>query len=263
MAGTGRGAITITGQTTGVPAQSIHNSQHPDVLSHTCTDTLNPIDVEPLTGPSAVAQSALGREFSNWDWTYDWTQSWNGILNIDIYESVDFFGLRGQCTLGAHLEATYTAPITELAPRFRWIQIIITNDPATGKISPYVDGFTSDSYPFYYDEPMINQVRFEDWPSRECPCLGFTSWQAELYLADWTIDPGDITDHNVRVYEGIRWGFEIDCPVPPVTIPDSNPWDLDNGGQGPPVPAPNAGLLVLLGIGLCMRLRQFGRAIGR
>jgi hypothetical protein len=83
----------------------------------------------------------------------------------------------------------------------------------TGKISPYVDGFTADGYPFYFDEPRSNQNPFVDWPRRECPCLGYTWWQAELYLADWYTVPGS-ADTHVVLYEGIRWGFDIDCHVP-------------------------------------------------
>jgi len=223
---------------------------------------LNPIDVERLTGPSAMAQSTLGSEFSNWDFTYDRSQSWNGILNIDIYEAVDFSGIRGQCVMGAHLEATYTAPLVESPPRFRWIQIIITNDPATGRSSPYVDGFTIDGYPFYYDETVFNKTHFEDWPSRECPCLGYTSWQAELYLADWTFISDDFTDRNVKVYEGIRWGFEIDCSISSGQVPEGNGTDTKN--STPPVPIPGAGLLAFFGIGLTiLGMRRFGRTGGR
>ena len=202
-------AITITGETTGSPASVQHPGTNP--LNHNCVDNLNPNTIQRLSGPSADAVTALERDFSDWNLGYNYDQEWTGTLDILDYSAHDY----GQHIMGADLYATYShegPPID----RFRWIQIIITNDPLNGGTSPYVDPFPNDdTKPFYWMEDEFPDHDFVDKPKRFCPEPGLTTWRADLYLSDWF---GPKENKTVVLYEGIRWGFDISCVPEPATM---------------------------------------------
>jgi hypothetical protein len=225
--------ITITGQTVG---NSPVQHECPQPVTHNCVDSLNPNPIEHLTGPSAACQAALSRDFNDWSITYNWTQPWTGNLTINSYEARDYsdgipthigcIPLRYDDDviiggMGAHLDATYNPLASDNIDRFRWVQIISTNVPQPGATSPYVDPWGNppeDNLPFYWMEGEHDPNNFVDYPSRSCPCPGYTWWHAELYLTDWYKVPGDPKDNHLFICEGIRWGFDITCVPEPATI---------------------------------------------
>jgi len=210
-----RATPQLVGMTTGSPATLQHVCG-----DHTCVDTLDPNPVVHLTGPSAACQTAMAG--TGWTITYNYMQPWNGTINITSYEALDY----GGCVMGAHLAATYTPDPGDKIDRFRWVQIVSTNAPLAGQPSPRVDGIQpDDGLPFYWREADYTDAnyttiyQFRDYPRRPCPCPdGYTWWEAELYLADWYTVPGQTADNHLILYDGIRWGFDIQCVPEPLTL---------------------------------------------
>ncbi len=255
----------VTGQTTGNPV-TVSHGPCPEPVDHYCVDTIDAIQW--LAGPSQNAITALGRDFKDWTVTYNYTHPFNGTINITTYAARDYhdgIDLHEGCIpteyilpdgtkvviggMGATLKASYVPdPLKpDSIHRFVWVQIIDTNVPLGGTTSPYVDPRPNDdTYPFYWrvaDEGAAGRLDFSDSPSRECPCLGNVTWHAELYLADWYEKPmGATTDTYLILYDGIRWGFEINCVVPL-----------------PPAAWSAAAMLgVMLGAGIMRRVRRQG-----
>jgi hypothetical protein len=266
-AGTARAAITIWGGL-GNPGSAGHIC--PEPVWHMCEDRLAPNPVERLTGPSEECKQAMKKYFPDWTVTYNYTQPWNGDLFITKYAAIDagegqtkhspgcivrrtaggWTGGMGADLLGMYWPHIHNPllpgdPPTDDITRFRWIQIVGTSDPSSaGATSPYVDPYgnpAEDDKPFYWMEneygPNRTPFNFEDvGPRRTCPCPGHKWWRGELYLSDWYKVPGAPKDNHVIIYEGIRWGFDIDCNLA--------------------LPEPASLILLLPGGLLCLRLRR-------
>ncbi len=238
IAGTCSAEINIEGQKTGTSPVS---HECPEPVTHMCVDRLNPNPITRLAGPSQAFIDAFNTYFPDWSYTANYTKPWTGTLTIDSYKAVDYgvgsekhdpgcIDIPGLHGMGAELKCHYAPGDNDGIERFRWIQIIITSDPAGGlaPYTPYVDPWgdpPEDNLPFYFKEGewtdwgLADEKWFLDRPRRECPCLGTVSWQAELYLVDWRTVPGSTTDNYVFVTEGIRWGFEINCVPEPGILP--------------------------------------------
>jgi len=111
----------------------------------------------------------------------------------------------------------------------RWIQFIDTNAPILpGLPRPYLDPQPNDdTLPFYWTNaelpaetalaigPNFVNLQFKDRPSRPLN-LAPVNWRADLYLASVinVPNPGGGITANVAIHDGLRWGFEIQCPGP-------------------------------------------------
>ncbi|XZO04268.1 MAG: hypothetical protein ACM65L_11365 [Microcoleus sp.] len=140
--------------------------------------------------------------------------------------------------VGAGIELNYRRGRGDTTRDLRWIQWVNTNHPAhvkqhDNKVSKYLDNVGRENTPFY---PGSTE-RLADRSYREDP-LNEHYWIAEAYLADIeTFSRKDknqltITETNVRIYNGIRWGWKNKVtrrrkqpvPVPvPVPIPTPKP----------------------------------------
>jgi hypothetical protein len=116
------------------------------------------------------------------------------------------------------IDLTYTrAESDPLIEHLFWIQLVATNRPLGGVDSPYVDPRPNDdALPFYWTlAEDINPLRgnktdtsYEFFDNSKRPAAGHPdaiSWRGELMLASWE----DNNAHNVTVYDGLRWGWDM------------------------------------------------------
>ncbi|MEG4168734.1 hypothetical protein QUA16_10725, partial [Microcoleus sp. S13_C3] len=175
--------------------------------------------------------------------------------------------------VGAGIELNYRRGRGDTTRDLRWIQWVNTNHPAhvkqhDNKVSKYLDNVGRENTPFY---PGSTE-RLADRSYREDP-LNEHYWIAEAYLADIeTFTRKDkneltITETNVRIYNGIRWGWKNKVtrrrkqpvPVPvPVPVPKPTPAPV-------PVPeeyCPPPGLLTKSGSAIVASSSSGGGGIG-
>jgi len=114
---------------------------------------------------------------------------------------------------GAQIKALYNlgAPLAA-GQSLQWVQVINTNDPFPGKISPYLDNAKAPSQPFYsytmenriYVLP-VNQLNFYDYSQRspdDLSAINPIGWSANLYPVIW-----DNATNSFTVENGISWGW--------------------------------------------------------
>lgn len=161
-----------------------------------------------------------------------------GSLTIDRYNAWCLPGIGG-----AHIRARYNdgvagptwqpAAVPPAAPNvsYRWIQEINTNKPLGGVGAPYIDPRPNDDppgtppLPYYWTdaETLVHtngvnangpfDLDFSDVPRRECDQEVF--WWADLFLVseNQLTDPSLGAPHQITIYDGIRWGFDL-TPTP-------------------------------------------------
>jgi hypothetical protein len=185
------------------------------------TVTLNPDPVTYLAGATAAMKVALAADFPAWTFTY--AAGLNGTLNIDQYKATS----AGPHNGGGLLELTYTRATTDPAiTDLHWIQMVVTNVPlGGGPITGYIDPRPNDdTLPFYWTlvedgqpangNKTATTYHFFDNSSRNLHTPNFITWRGDLMLASWNgADPG-----NVTVYDGIRWGWDLQAVPEPSSL---------------------------------------------
>jgi hypothetical protein len=116
-------------------------------------------------------------------------------------------------TGGAHFEALYNNVAALPAGRaLQWVQVINTNVPLGGAISPYLDNAGKPGAPFYTytvenrnSSLPANQLNFYDFSRRDPATLSTTNpitWSANLY-------PVIYNSTNIEVQNGLSWGWTM------------------------------------------------------
>lgn len=189
--------------------------------SHGGTNELIPDPVRYLSPPLESGPGAkLFYELRHGDtpfpgWTFRTGEALNGTLTIDDYHS----RFVGEHRSGGQIEIRYNRIAGE-PENLRWIQMIMTDDPLGGAISPYIDPFPSDDplgqdLPFYYTQAEIPDhtngkdydLHFYDFSKRVHLPDTSVSWRADLYLASWDEQFPPV----VWIHDGIRWGWNAQC----------------------------------------------------
>jgi len=138
-----------------------------------------------------------------------------GTFNVTTYDA----GFAG-CFGGVKIRVSYVPGAGDpTGANVAWAQSIDTNAKlagADGPGNPYLD--INDSaetwdppvYPFQYADD-----HFFDFPKRECPgeCGALTYWEGHALLSEV-----DYTNKKLTVYQGIDWGFNIECTTPPPVV---------------------------------------------
>ncbi len=170
------------------------------------------------TPAAAGGNTDFTNAFNAWEddnegWTIVNAGALSGTFQITTFDA-KFDG----CSGGVEFQVTYVPGEGDPAVGdTNWAQAIDTNDPLGGKTSPYLDiasGKDEDPplYPHSYPDGY-----FYDWPKRGCPddCEETVSWEGHLYLTAI-----DRAAEKLSLYEGIVWGFGLDCVVPePAMLP--------------------------------------------
>lgn len=190
-------------------------------------------------GPDSIFLSA----WNNWNeeagnpkgWSLRNGRELNGSFNISTYDA-RFDGSLG----GVEIWIEYVPGEGDpLIGDLWWSQAIYTNQRlpgAAGPGNPYLD-IKIDPSPMVWDPPLYpyqyTNHAFYDFPKRACPGPGaVTFWDGLAYLSMVDYDRKILT-----TFEGVDWGFEIDCVL---------------------IPAPGAILLVSIGVSLVSWLRRRG-----
>jgi hypothetical protein len=150
-------------------------------------------------------------------WTLTDGGALTGTFNVSKYDA----GFSG-CSGGVEIRVSYVPGAGDpTGADVAWAQSIDTNVKkagAEGPGNPYLDIKTSattedpPAYPFQYADK-----HFYDFPKRECPgeCGALTSWEGRAFLSEV-----DYTNKELTVYQGINWGFNIECTTPPPLVVD-------------------------------------------
>ena len=196
------GALTLSADVTIVnPAGANHTPKS------TCPalDGSNQLKPDPATHlpPPQAGQGVLA-ELANGDspfpgWTFNAGAALSGTLTINYYHSV----FEDTHYSGANIKATYTPGAGDPAT-LRFVQMIETDDPATGATSPYIDPYPNDDptnapLPFYWTEKQTKKygLTFSDASRRYHPPTSSVTWRGNLYLTSWDgKTPGTVTVHD-------------------------------------------------------------------
>lgn len=203
------GALTLTGALTPAPAV-VYDNPCPIHPGYACTTTAPDITHLP-TGRNVEFETAFYQALpGEWDptgWTLNWsTQAIDAVLNVTTYRA--FAHGSGAPDAGAELRIQWT-PTAEQSD-LKWIQGLHTNRSRQG-----IADYTLDIYTFTANKPPLypyqyTDHRFYDAPTRNCEVGQDIYWQGLLYLARV-----DRTNKIATIYEGLSWGFTIDCSAVP------------------------------------------------
>jgi hypothetical protein len=208
-------ALTLTGLTT-PPQPTATLDPCPEHPGRSCVATVH--DAQLLsTGPNAALIAAWNTALPGiWNpslWQLNWSATpLDTTLNITTYEAHNY--PPGDPNYGAYyaggeirVEWTPTPDQSDL----RWIQALHTNRPAGTASQNYLDCYINrpplDMPPAYMYSYADHH--FYDKPGRWCEADQHIYWDAYLYLARI-----DRTAKSVTIYEGIQWGWTLDCVVP-------------------------------------------------
>ena len=116
---------------------------------------------------------------------------------------------------GAKFEADYLqTDVVAAGKQLHYLQVIRTNDPLNGAVSPYIDPKPNDdNLPFYWTSNEVatrsssRTVHFTDFSKRDPATLTSTNpitWNADLYQVEY-----DSANSAVTVRDGISWGWKM------------------------------------------------------
>jgi hypothetical protein len=209
------GALTLSGSVTPNPFAAV-NDPCPEHPGYHCVATARQAEVLG-TGPNAAFLAAwntvLPREWDPAGWTLSWsTDPLDVALNLTTYQAFNYKPTDpeyGTFYAGAEIRIEWTpAPGIE---DLRWVQAIHSNRARYSTTDYYLDVSTlrppqdqPPVYPYSYADR-----RFYDKASRWCEADRHIFWDGYLYLARV-----DRAARAVAIYEGILWGYTIDCLVP-------------------------------------------------
>ena len=206
-------------------------------------DGTNELEPLPITYLAPASTKGLIAEITGGDtklpappWKFVKGAALGGTLHVDVYRSA----FKDTHISGGEISLRYVKGKGDPAT-LRWVQLITTDAPLNGAVSPYIDPFPNDDpkgqdLPFYYTESEIEDringtnkfgaydLRFYDFSSRNHPPNARVTWVADLYLVSWDKKrPGVVTIHD-----GVRWGWKAGCArnlpaVPPMVPGDDAP----------------------------------------
>ncbi len=154
---------------------------------------------------------------------YTTTTAAGGAVAISTYEA----GYRGG-NGGGHIEALFTpAAAPPAGSTLRWAQVITTNDPLGGKVSPYLDTHLPAGGGVFYDwagstTPLASgQLPFYDFSTRspaDLATINPITWNASLYPT--VVNAAN----NIEVHAGVSWGWNMKkAPVGTASAIFTNP----------------------------------------
>jgi hypothetical protein len=209
------GALTLAGLVTPSPAAAVNDPcpEHPD---HYCTATARGAEVLPVGSNAsflAAWNAVLPREWDPAPWTLSWsTEPLDATLNLTTYRAFNYEPgdpEYGSFYAGAEIRVEWTPAAGQ--EDLRWIQAIHSNRARYSTTSYYLDISTlrppQDQPPVY--PYSFADHHFYDKPSRWCEADQHIFWDAYLYLVRV-----DRTAKAITVYEGLLWGYTVDCLVP-------------------------------------------------
>lgn len=197
-------AFVLTGNITPSPAQASFDPC-PAHAGYECTVTA--LDLEYLpAGRNDAFESAwnttLPGEWNPAGWTLNWaTDPIDATLTATTYRA---FGHElGAPDSGAEIRIQWTP--SQDQKDLKWIQALHSNRLRYGALDYMLDVYTfTASQPPLYPYQYTDQ-RFYDKPTRNCEAAEHIFWEAYLYLARV-----DRTNKVATIYDGVRWGFNID-----------------------------------------------------
>lgn len=202
-------ALTLTGSLA-PDASTIVGNQCPGYPDYRYLTTANNASVI-TSGYSPGFETAWNAVLPNeWDpagWTLQFSDTpIPANLSISTYRAYDDSLSTGLG--GAEIAVDWTPTADQQS--LEWIQAIHTNRPKRSGAEWYLDVMRlrpelPPVYPFSY-----NDYHFYDKPGRYYESGEHIYWDAYLYLASVDRDAMCVT-----VYEGINWGFTIDCVAVP------------------------------------------------
>jgi len=206
-------ALTLTGYTSPSIISAI-NTPCPEHPGYNCNATAYAATAL-ASGQNLDFERAwntvLPREWDPTGWTLQWaTDPLNAVLNITTYQAYNYRPgdpQYGSFYAGAEIRVEWT-PSPEQQD-LKWIQALHTNRSR----HPGTD-WCLDIYTFTANQPPVypysySDQRFYDKPSRWCESDQHLFWDAYLYLARV-----DRATKTATIYEGLNWGFTVDCLVP-------------------------------------------------
>lgn len=224
-------AVTLTGMVSPNPAISIYadSPADPGYVTTVTAFTAQALSV----GPNEAFERAWNTVAEGWNpsgWTLNWATQSLGTFEIDTYSAYTRIA-DGRTSGGAEIRV-YWNPTPDLTD-LKWIQAMY--DPSRFPNNPYYLDVINSSinqppiYPYqsadqyFYDKPYRWRVRDESFV-----------WEACTYLARV-----DRVNKICTVYEGVYWGFSMDCVA---------------------VPEPASIAVLIFGICGCASLRRRARA---
>lgn len=162
-----------------------------------------------LVPQGTVPASSLDRSLLNSGWTS--SNGTGGSLSVSSYTAGYQNGIGG-----AEIKALYNHGAALSANQIlEWVQVISTNVPLDGAISPYLDNAEKLTQPFYSytaDNRDLNlprnQLNFYDFSKQDPASLSTTNpitWDASLYPVVW--DGAGTT--SITVQNGVSWGWTM------------------------------------------------------
>ncbi|MGC8863556.1 MAG: PEP-CTERM sorting domain-containing protein [Armatimonadota bacterium] len=209
------GALNLTGLIMPNPAVAV-NDPCPEHSGYRCVASARRAQLL-STGPNAAFTAAwntvLPREWDPALWTLSWcTEPLGATLNLTTYRAFNYGPTDpeyGSYYAGAEIRIEWTPETNQ--EDLRWIQAIHSNRPRYQTTDYYLDISTlrppedqPPVYPYSYADH-----HFYDKPSRWCEPDQHIFWEAYLYLARV-----DRKARSVVMYEGVLWGYTVDCLVP-------------------------------------------------
>lgn len=202
-------ALTLTGYTSPSVA-SVINTPCPEHPGHNCNATAHAATAL-ASGQNLDFEQAWNTVLpGEWDptgWTLQWAEDpLDAVLNITTYQAYNY-GPGESSSAGAEIRVEWTpSPGQE---DLKWIQALHTNRSRHPGTDWCLDIYTFTAnrppvYPYAYSDR-----HFYDKPGRSCEADQPLFWDAYLYLA--TVDR---TTKTATIYEGLYWGYTVDCLVP-------------------------------------------------
>jgi len=209
-------ALTLEGLVTpSIPvAANIPCPEHPGYNSYSTAATVEALSTGSNADFEAAWSTALPGEWNPALWTLQWSGvPLDATLNITAYQAINYTPdnplYSASYYAGAEINISWVPTASQ--QNLKWIQAIYTNRPRY-LVQRYMDIMTlrppadqPPAYPYSYTD-----YHFYDKPRRACEPDQHIFWNAYLYLASI-----DRSTKTVTVYEGLHWGYTIDCvPVP-------------------------------------------------
>ena len=208
-------ALMLAGNVTPAPATAVNSPcpEHPGHYSISDASVATILTTGPCADFTTAWNTALPGIWNPALWTLNWsTETLAATLDLTAYQAFNLKpGDPGYSSAYAGAEIRIEWNPTAEQQNLRWVQAIHTNRSRYPATQYYLDVLPlrppqdqPPAYPYSYAD-----CHFYDKPSRWCEPDQRIFWDAYLYLARV-----DRVARSVTVYEGLQWGYTIDCLVP-------------------------------------------------